>query len=57
MVQGDRDCIQFDGTIILDIPKREGGSNVDNPTLQIKTLTLPKITWRAQLLDDRYCSC
>ena len=57
MVQCDRDCIQFDGTIILDIPKREVGSNVDNPKIQIKTLTLPKITWRAQLLDDRYCSC
>ena len=36
MVQGDRDCIQFDGTIILDIPKREVGSKVDSPTLQIK---------------------
>jgi len=23
MVQCDRDCIQFDGSIILDIPKRE----------------------------------
>jgi len=42
MVQCDRDCIQFDGTIILDIPKREVRSNVDNPTLQIKTLTLTK---------------
>jgi len=36
MVQCDRDCIQFDRSIILDIPKREVGSKVNNPTLQIK---------------------
>jgi len=36
MVQCDRDCIQFDGSIIFDIPKREVGSEVVNPSLQIK---------------------
>jgi len=36
MIQCDRDCIQFEGSIILDIPKREVGSKVVNPTLQIK---------------------
>ena len=33
MVQCDRDCIQFDGSFILTIPKHEVGSKVDNPTL------------------------
>ena len=50
MVQCDRDyahTIQFDGSIILNIPKREVGSKVDSPALQNKILTLPKITWRA----------
>ena len=38
MVQCDRDCIliQFEGSIILDIPKGEVGSKVVSPTLQIK---------------------
>ena len=40
MVQCDRGlpttCIQFDRSIILDIPKLGVGSKVDNPTLQIK---------------------
>jgi len=38
MVLCDRDCIliQLDRYIILDIPKGEVGSKVDNPTLQIK---------------------
>jgi len=36
MVQCDRDCIQFDGSIILNTPKCELRSKVDNPTLQIK---------------------
>jgi len=50
MVQCDRDyahTIQFSLSIILDIPKHEVGSKVDSPALQNKTLTLPKITWRA----------
>jgi len=36
MVQCDRDCIQFDGSFILDIPKHGVGSKVVSPTLQIK---------------------
>ena len=36
MVQCDRDCIHFDGSIILDIPKHEVGNKVVNPTVQIK---------------------
>jgi len=31
-----RYCILFDGSIVLDIPKREVGSKVVNLTLQIK---------------------
>jgi len=33
MVQCDRDCIQFEGSIILDIPKPEVASKVDSPPL------------------------
>ena len=38
MVQCDRGLPtkQFEGSIILDIPKPEVVSKVDNPTLQIK---------------------
>ena len=35
MVQCDRDCIKFDGSIIFDIPC-EVESKVVNPKLQIK---------------------